>query len=178
MADLKKALQGFNDWFRIEPRLAEYEAFAWRIIGEAGFPTTWLAFVEAFNGGKERPPEKVRIANKILFHVKIVKDSIKGGNPEKCALEMMRLCNEGFNLNFQIMLPTFERGEKFEQGPKRPRSDALSEAMTKTFLDFAETYGRQPTAQELWAALPEQGTVQEKDPDDQSIFWKRSESAG
>ena len=118
---MKKTISKFNEWYQIEPRLAEYEAFAWKIIKEAGYPTEWETFCEAFDR-TANPPDKVKIANSIFYGIESVKNKIAKNNPDQAALEMMRLCNNGFLLGFYLIEPVLKIGQKRITQQKKNRA--------------------------------------------------------
>jgi hypothetical protein len=110
-----EAVKSYNDWYRIEPRLAEYEAKAWKIAAKAGMPTTWPEFgdaIQALRDDGKQPGNEVIVARNIIFDALAVRDMIKAGNAEHAALEMMILCNRAFTLDILIDIePILRRDE-------------------------------------------------------------------
>jgi hypothetical protein len=82
---MKALFQEYNQWYQIEPRLAEYDRFAWSIIGKAGFPTKWEDFIKTYNE-TPNPPTEVKIANAIFYSVQAVRDTIVAKNAEHVTL--------------------------------------------------------------------------------------------
>ena len=121
----KAFFQRFNEWYQIEPRLKEYEDFAWTIIKEEGYPTEWEALCQALKPWPEIP-EKVKIAHSMFYSADAVRGMIKNGKPEQAALEMMRLCNEGFRLNFVILAPVVAMGHNTSERQKKIRRKRLT----------------------------------------------------
>jgi hypothetical protein len=64
------------------------------------------------------------------------------------------------------------KAKKFEDGPKQRRLDALGAAMRDTWQAFVDRHGREPSAVELWEALPLGAHIQEKDEEERTIFWR------
>jgi hypothetical protein len=175
---MKKSLSSFNDWYQIEPRLTEYEAFAWEIIEKAGFPTEWESFCKAFDG-TPTPPETVKIANSIFYGIEAVKNQIEKNNPEHAALEMMRLCNKGFRLNFSIIEPLFAIGDRHKKAQKKkaqkPRNEALKDMVAK-LAKRRDLIGNPWAAKDLWPHLYSMMEEAGLSPEDMTTNQKQTET--
>jgi len=67
------------------------------------------------------------------------------------------------------------KGQAFTDGPKHNRSDNLAKAMKKAWKIFMKEHKESPTAFELWDWIPIGGSIQEKEPDTQTISWKSAD---
>jgi hypothetical protein len=62
-------------------------------------------------------------------------------------------------------------GQKFKNGRKRSRNDALKKVMIASIQEYKNETSKLPSAKELWNLIPEDGNIQEKTED--TIYWKR-----
>ena len=69
-----------------------------------------------------------------------------------------------------------QRSAPFLSAGKLQKRDPLSRVMLSTLKDFCKKHGREPSAQELWDAIPEGGPIQEKDDEDSIIYHTKNNS--
>lgn len=100
----------YIEWYQIEPRLAEYETFALNVIKFSGYSS--VAELKKAISESQEITDTAREAHRIFYSVSSVRHNIKKGNPENVALEMMRLCNNAFRLNFTIIEPSLTKWQE------------------------------------------------------------------
>lgn len=142
------------------PLLAAWEKIhALQATSKAGLSAPELESIEekatALVQSAEQPEEVRGKAAWILMGAKAVRAAMATGNPEHIFRETQSLVGECESLVLILNDSTIKKGEKFIQGPKQPRTDALSAAMLRTAERLMQKRGKLPTAKQLWDALPE-----------------------
>jgi hypothetical protein len=124
--------------------------------------------------GQAKPDSPEDFACRILHVFTQARRAIDKGEADRAAYYAVEFGELKTSITIKKMWePAALKGQKFNDGPKCKRMDALSEAMLKNWQDFKQREERDPTAAELWK-LVDDDCIQEKDEDDQVIYWRRA----